>query len=149
MELILKQYQALIEDIDDLTTLMANTAAFIYYNFDDISWAGFYLDRGAMLHLGPFQGKVACTKIAYDRGVCGTSYSSNQVLNVPNVHDFVGHIACDSATNSELVLPIYLEDAGIGVLDLDSIEFNRFDKQTEKTMVELVEILKKQLINCK
>lgn len=148
MNLLLNQYEALIEDIDDKITLYANTCAFIYHSFENISWAGFYLVKNDELHLGPFQGKVACTKISFNRGVCGASFTANEILNVPDVHMFKDHIACDSATNSELVLPIYLKGAPVGVLDLDSIEFNRFDKQTEKTMAELVELLKKQLLKC-
>ena len=141
MDLILQQYQALIENCDDLITLYSNTSAFVMQTFPNISWAGFYLDKTDHLQLGPFQGKVACEKISYNRGVCGRAYSQRETLNVPDVHQFEDHIACDCATNSELVIPIYQGDAGIGVLDLDSIEYDRFDKNIQVLFEELVAIL--------
>ncbi len=149
MEIVLQQYRSLIKNYDDVITLYSNTSAFIMQFFPNISWAGFYLDKGAHLQLGPFQGKVACEKIAYNRGVCGKAYREKSATNVPDVHRFEDHIACDSATNSELVIPIYINDIGIGVLDLDSTEFDRFDTKTQEIFEKLVEILIEQLTMCR
>lgn len=148
MELISQQYRSLIEDCDDLITLYSNTSAFIMQSFSNISWAGFYLSKNDHLQLGPFQGKVACEKIAYNRGVCGKSFHQRKTLNVPNVHSFDDHIACDSATNSELVIPIYVNDEGIGVLDLDSLEFDRFDTKTKEALENIVTIMVDRMTMC-
>ncbi|MDD3026579.1 MAG: GAF domain-containing protein [Erysipelotrichaceae bacterium] len=145
MELISQQYQSLIDDCDDLITLYSNTSAFIMQSFPNISWVGFYLNKYGHLQLGPFQGKVACEKIAYDRGVCGKSFNQRKTLNVPDVHSFDDHIACDSATNSELVIPIYVKGKGIGVLDLDSLEFDRFDTTIQEALENIVTIMVKRM----
>lgn len=112
-------------DIHPLSNL-ANAAALIWQALPDINWAGFYLLHEGSLWLAPFQGKPACTQIALDRGVCGAAFSQNQTLVVPDVHAFPGHIACDSASRSEIVVPLRFEGRPVGVLDVDSPELARF-----------------------
>ncbi|MBM3909779.1 MAG: GAF domain-containing protein, partial [Firmicutes bacterium] len=102
---------------------------------------GFYLYNGTALYLGPFQGKVACVDITLDRGVCGKAASERKTIVVPNVHEFPGHIACDEGSNSEIVVPIVKNKALIGVLDIDSYQFNRFDKVDQKNLEALVKLL--------
>ena len=107
-------------------TVLSNTSAIIYQLFPDINWVGFYLFKDGILHLGPFQGKPACMKIPLDRGVCGYCARTRKSVLVPNVHDFFDHIACDSNSNSELVIPIIVNDTLYGLLDIDSPILNRF-----------------------
>ena len=126
-----KQLTALAEDEPDFVPLMANTAALLWDAMDRLNWAGFYLmDQGSLL-LGPFQGKVACVRIPLGKGVCGTAVQENRSLRVPDVHAFPGHIACDSASNSELVIPIRSGGRIVGVLDLDSPEPDRFTRSDQ------------------
>ena len=118
---------ALLDGKDWYITTLANAAALIYEALDGINWAGFYLYRNGALELGPFMGRPACTRIEVGRGVCGAAYEKNEPLLVENVHDFPGHIACDSASNSEIVLPLADKYGNlIGVLDIDSPQFGRF-----------------------
>lgn len=119
---------------------MANFLALIF-ELDDISWAGFYLDLGKDLVLGPFQGKAACNRIEYGAGVCGAAFKRKEPVLVPDVHDFPGHIACDAGSNSELVIPLIKEGRAYGVLDLDSYKYNRFSKEDEAYFQGLVDIL--------
>ena len=136
--MIIKQYLSLIEDDDNLITTLANTSAFIKDNLDDVSWAGFYLLEDDILKLGPFQGKVACTKIPLNKGVCGYCATKQETVIVQDVHQFSGHIACDSATNSEIVVPIVIDEELFGVLDLDSTSFNRFNDNDQKLLEAIV-----------
>lgn len=106
----------------------ANCAAVLYHALREINWAGFYFLKGEELVLGPFQGKPACVRIAVGRGVCGSAAAQRQTLVVPNVHEFPGHIACDSASNSEIVVPLLHGGRVLGVLDIDSPILNRFDE---------------------
>lgn len=141
-----QQYQSLIPQIKGLLTgennvvaNMANIAAALKEQFD-FFWVGFYLVEGNELVLGPFQGPVACTRIAYNRGVCGTAWAKEETLIVPNVEEFPGHIACSSLSKSEIVIPIIKNGNCIGVLDIDSKELNSFDlidKQYLKAIIEL------------
>ncbi len=108
---------------------------------DNLNWAGFYLMKDEELVLGPFQGMPACNRIKIGKGVCGVAISSRQIQRINDVHKFEGHIACDSLTNSELVVPIIKEDKVLGVLDLDSIEFGRFTELEEKYFGKFVQIL--------
>lgn len=140
-----KQLEALLENINYEISLLANTAAFIKQEFSDVSWAGFYLNQDQQLILGPFQGLVACTVIPFNKGVCGACASEQTIKRVADVHDFPGHIACDSATNSEIVLPILIDDCLYGVLDLDSISFDRFQETDSKLLEKLVNVLIKHL----
>ena len=121
------QVEALISDEADVIANMANVSALLFEQLADVNWVGFYRMINNELVLGPFQGKVACIRIPVGRGVCGTAVSENEVQRVADVHEFDGHIACDATTNSEIVLPVSLNDKVIAVLDIDSQAFNRFD----------------------
>ena len=144
MNLLSKQLECLIEDDKYEVTILSNMSSFIYHSLEDVSWAGFYLFKYKQLILGPFQGKVACTVIPLGKGVCGTSALNQETLVVENVHEFKGHIACDSASNSEIVVPIIIQDTLYGVLDLDSTSFDRFEKDKE-SIIEMVKVLEKKL----
>lgn len=126
-QLLLKQAQSLLEDEHDLIANMSNISALLFNNLPNVSYAGFYRYQNHELILGPFQGPVACMHIALGKGVCGTAAKTRETQIVPNVHEFAGHIACDAATNSEIVIPITKNKALIAVLDLDSKDFARFD----------------------
>ena len=125
----------------DIIANLSNASAVIMALIDNLNWVGFYLVKGGELVLGPFQGMPACNRIKIGQGVCGASVSFKQVQRVNDVHKFEGHIACDSSTNSELVVPIIKEDEVLGVLDLDSIEFGRFTELEEKYFKKFVKIL--------
>ena len=140
-ELIISQAQQLAADSEWDITLYANISALIYDSFEDLNWAGFYLMRDGRLHLGPFQGKVACTVIPVGKGVCGTAVERGEVIRVDDVHAFPGHIACDSASESEIVLPIRRNGEIIGVLDIDSPIRARFSEEDEKALVRITEII--------
>lgn len=126
-QLLLKQAQSLLEDEHDLIANMSNISALLFNNLPDVSYAGFYRYQNNELILGPFQGPVACMHIAIGKGVCGTAAKTRETQIIPNVHEFAGHIACDAATNSEIVIPIMKNEVLIAVLDLDSKNFARFD----------------------
>lgn len=145
MELQLKMYQALIADVQNEISILANTSAFIMQELTDVSWCGFYLTQGEELLLGPFQGKVACTNIAFGKGVCGTAATSRETQLVPNVHEFPGHIACDVASNSEIVVPLIVHNKVYGVLDLDSTSFERFTVADQTFLEALCHILAEKL----
>jgi len=142
--LFLAQLKALIEDEPDFLANMANMASLIYHTFDRLNWSGFYLLKDDQLVLGPFMGKPACTRIRLKDGVCGKAARTREVQNIVDVHAFEGHIACDSASNSELVIPIVEDDRLIGVLDIDSVDFGRFGPLDQSTMIEAVNILIKR-----
>ena len=137
--LILLQGQ-LSSEKNDLANL-SNATGIIMACVDRLNWAGFYILRGDQLVLGPFQGLPACNRIEIGKGVCGTAISTREVQLVPDVHLFPGHIACDSASNSELVIPIIKDDKPYGVLDLDSPVKERFTKLEEEYFIKLVELL--------
>jgi GAF domain-containing protein len=120
---------------------LAQTSALLMQVWPDLNWAGFYLVRGQELVLGPFQGKVACVRIQFGRGVCGTAAAQRRTVVVANVHEFPGHIACDSASNSEIVVPLVLGDRLLGVLDLDSPRLNRFDDEDARGLEACVKLL--------
>lgn len=134
-QLLIKQLEALIEDETDLTANLANSAALLNQFLDRINWVGFYLLNEGQLVLGPFQGLPACVRIDLGRGVCGTAVAEKKTQLVPDVHAFPGHITCDSASQSELVIPLFKEDQVIGVLDIDSPILNRFS-QLDQTYLE-------------
>ena len=127
-EMLLKQLQALSEGVSYQITVLSNAAALLYDFLEDINWAGFYLTSGDELLLGPFQGKPACTNIAIGKGVCGSALATKSTQRVADVHKFPGHIACDGASNSEIVIPLMCDGECIGVLDIDSPSLNRFDE---------------------
>jgi GAF domain-containing protein len=122
-----EELAALLDGETDFVANAANTAALIFWRLPDVNWAGFYLRQGSELVLGPFQGKPACVRIAWGSGVCGTSAERAETLVVPDVHAFPGHIACDAASRSELVVPLVVDDRVVGVLDVDSPATGRFD----------------------
>ena len=142
--LLLKQAEAILDDENTLGAL-ANITAFISDQFPTVSWAGFYFLKDGKLFLGPFQGKVACSILSLDRGVCAFSFNKKETVHVRNVHEFTTHIACDSRTNSELVTPIIISDKCIGVLDLDSIEFNNFSNDDEEFFNQLTRLIENRL----
>ena len=134
------QLQALICDVPYRIANMANAAALLYNTLEDINWAGFYLMEKGMLVLGPFQGKTACIEICVGKGVCGTAAERDEIMLVEDVHLFPGHIACDSASNSEIVLPIHVNGEIVGVLDIDSPKLARFDEEDKEGLKEFVRI---------
>jgi len=139
--------RALLEGEHDLIANTANMAALLFWSLSDLNWAGFYLmeaERGDLL-LGPFQGKPACVRIPVGRGVCGTAAARRETVVVADVHAFPGHIACDSASNSEIVLPIVRNGTLLGVLDLDSPVHSRFDDVDARGLEALVRILVESL----
>lgn len=125
----------------NLVTNLANLSAIIMENIDGLNWVGFYLFDGEKLYLGPFQGKAAVTIIDMGKGVCGKSALSREVIVVDNVHNFAGHIPCDCNSNSEIVIPIIKDNQLIGVLDIDSPVFNRFDQKLREDLEKLVKLL--------
>lgn len=131
---------SLIEGEKNLVANLANLSSHIYYSMPNLNWCGFYLwsDQDQELVLGPFQGKVACIRIRADRGVCGKAYSTKQTLLVNDVHAFPGHIACDAASNSELVIPLIVNDRCVGVLDLDSPMKDRFTQDDANRLQSLM-----------
>lgn len=143
-DLLSRQLSALTVDCPPVSVL-ANAAALLWEAMPDINWAGFYLLKGDLLHLGPFQGKIACTQIPLGRGVCGTAASTRQLQLVPDVEQFPGHIACDSASRSEIVIPIVWREKLIGVLDIDAPILARFDEEDAHGLSSFVHILTDQL----
>ena len=144
-KLMKSQLEALIRDVPYETANFANASALIWQELPDINWAGFYLMCDGMLVLGPFQGKPACTRIAVGRGVCGTAVAQDATQLVPDVHAFPGHIACDCASNSEIVVPIHKDGAVYGVLDIDSPLLNRFSEADREGLESLVQVLEEML----
>lgn len=140
-KLLLAQAEALLEGETHPLPAMANLSALLHDSLDALNWAGFYLMENGSLLLGPFQGKVACVRIAVGRGVCGTAVAQDAPQRVEDVRNFVGHIACDSASNSELVIPIHADGRVIGVLDLDSPELDRFSAADLEELLPLVRLL--------
>lgn len=143
---VLIEVEALLEPSLYEVSILANVSALLKERFPYYSWVGFYLSNGEYLYLGPFQGKVACEKIHFNKGVCGTSFSKQETLIVEDVHTFEGHIACDSGSNSEIVVPLFnKEDKIIGVLDVDSYRFGAFDKVDQHYLETLIQKLKNYL----
>lgn len=138
--MVYEQYRALIKGEHRLSVL-ANTSAFLNEQLHTINWVGFYLNEDNKLILGPFQGKVACYTIPIGKGVCGTAAKLKETVLVKNVHEFKGHIACDSASNSEIVVPMIKDNELIGVLDIDSPILNRFDEKDQEFLEKIVDIL--------
>ncbi|RAJ98949.1 GAF domain-containing protein [Aliidiomarina maris] len=142
--LMSQQAEAITAGEPNLYANLANLSALLNEHLDHINWVGFYLTTGNdnnELVLGPFQGKVACVRIPFGRGVCGTAASSQQTQLVADVHAFPGHIACDSASNSEIVIPIVVNDQVVAVLDIDSPQHNRFSEQDQQGLERLLPML--------
>lgn len=144
-DLLVTQVESVISDEEDEIANYANISAIIMDLVEGLNWVGFYLYKKGELVLGPFQGKLACTRIKVGSGVCGTAFASKSLQNVPDVHQFEGHIACDSASNSELVIPILVHNEAIGVLDIDSFHYNRFDEMEEKAFQDIVRLIELKL----
>lgn len=141
--LIKQQIISLISDETDLIANLANIAACLNEGITDINWVGFYLYKEEQLILGPFQGKPACIRIPLEKGVCGTSFRTRTIQRISDVHQFPGHIACDSASNSEIVIPLIKDNHCYGVLDIDSQLFARFGDNDEQALNQIVtEIMK-------
>ncbi|MBE8167147.1 MAG: GAF domain-containing protein [Shewanella sp.] len=140
-----RQVLALFEGETDLIAAMANFSALLNENLTELNWVGFYLAKNDELVLGPFQGKVACVRIPMGRGVCGTAASTNEIQRIADVHQFEGHIACDSASNSEIVIPVCQNGKAVAVLDIDSPNFSRFDEQDQNGLETIVKSFEKCL----
>ena len=139
------QLRALVEAVPHPIANMANAASLLFNSLEDINWAGFYLMDGGQLVLGPFMGKPACIEIAVGKGVCGTAVAENRTQLVYDVHKFPGHIACDSASNSEIVVPLRKNGEIIGVLDIDSPSIGRFDESDMTGLEEFAAILQENI----
>ncbi len=139
--LFIKQLKSIVEDENDLIANLANTSAFLNEILENINWVGFYIYKNDELVLGPFQGRVACTHIQLGKGVCGNAAKERKIYRVENVHEFKGHIACDGASQSEIVLPIIIDDELFGVLDIDSPTLSRFNKEDQEFLEEIVKVI--------
>ena len=140
--------RALIGGVPHKTANLANASALLYNSLDDLNWAGFYLMENGKLVLNAFQGKPACIEIAVGRGVCGAAVAERKTQLVPDVHAFPGHIACDSASNSEIVVPLFNKNGEvIGVLDIDSPLFSRFDESDRVGFEEFAKIIEKEIFD--
>lgn len=145
--LLVQQLDALLTDEHNFIANLANASALLYEEIHDINWSGFYLydEPTSSLELGPFQGKVACMHIKPGNGVCGTAFETQKIQRIANVHEFPGHIACDSASNSEIVLPLTKDSKKIGVLDIDSPSPERFSEADQKELADFVNVLLEHL----
>ncbi|MEC3885016.1 GAF domain-containing protein [Halobacillus sp. HZG1] len=144
-DLVIKQLKALIEDEPDQIANLSNASSLLNQFLDDVNWVGFYLWKEDQLVLGPFQGLPACVRIPSGKGVCGTAVADNEVQRIEDVHAFPGHIACDAASQSEIVVPILKDGEIFGVLDIDSPSKGRFDEVDEEKLVEFVQTLQKYI----
>ncbi|MFE9081405.1 GAF domain-containing protein [Bacillus cereus] len=144
-ETVIKQLDALLTGEANVVANLSNASALLNQFLDRVNWVGFYVTEGNQLVLGPFQGMPACVRIPFGRGVCGVAAETKTTQLVADVHQFPGHIACDSASNSEIVVPIVKEETVIGVLDIDSPEKNRFDEVDQRYLEKFVETLLKHI----
>lgn len=138
---LVSQAQSLVSGEHDLIANMANISALLYTQMEQVNWAGFYLYKEDQLVLGPFQGLPACIRIPMGRGVCGTAAATRETQLVMDVHEFEGHIACDAASNSEIVIPLIVNDTLIGVLDIDSPDTGRFDEEDQAGLTAIADLL--------
>jgi len=144
-ELLLKQLNALIKDETDEISLLSNVSALLNQFLDQVNWVGFYIWKEDELVLGPFQGLPACNRIAYGKGVCGTAFKQQKTVRVADVNQFPGHIVCDAASQSEIVVPIFVDRKGYGVLDIDSPILDRFDETDQTYLEKFVRVIEKHL----
>lgn len=142
-----RELRSLIAGEPDTIANLANASALLFHSLPDLNWAGFYLLKNGELVVGPFQGKPACVRIAVGKGVCGAAAARRATMLVMNVHEFPGHIACDSASNSEIVVPMIAGDELLGVLDLDSPKLARFDAEDQAGLEEFVAVLMEEAIS--
>ena len=147
-EALCMKLTALLDGVPHRIANLANASALIYESLEDLNWAGFYLLEGETLVLGPFQGRPACIEIPLGRGVCGTAAQTGQTQLVPDVHLFPGHIACDSASNSEIVVPLRVDGKVVGVLDLDSPWPGRFTVEDQAGLEAVGSIVSQMLTRC-
>ena len=144
-QLLHAQLAEMVRDVPHQIANLANASALLYDTLSDLNWAGFYLMEDGRLVLGPFQGKVACVEIEVGKGVCGTAVEQNATMLVEDVHQFPGHIACDGASNSEIVVPIRKDGRVIGVLDIDSPKLSRFTEADQIGLEKFVQVLEKSV----
>lgn len=144
-EVLNEQLAAMTDGVPYRVANLANASALLFESLEDINWAGFYFAEGDRLVLGPFQGKPACIEIPMGQGVCGTAAAGDMTLVVENVHEFEGHIACDSASNSEIVVPLHRDGRVVGVLDIDSPVFSRFTQEDCAGLVAFAGILERNI----
>lgn len=145
-DILLKQATELLESEPWAVSAMSNISSLIMQSLADLNWAGFYLVRNGILTVGPFQGKPACIHIQLSKGVCGACASKNETMLVPDVHEFPGHIACDSASNSEIVVPIHSNGKIVAVLDIDSPLLSRFSEADKAGLEKLAQLLEEKLV---
>ncbi len=148
-DLLTQQLYSLADDEPLFVPVLSNASALLYENVEDINWAGFYLmDKGSLM-LGPFQGKVACIRIPLGKGVCGTAAKEDRTVLVEDVHKFEGHIACDAASNSEIVIPMHCNGKVIGVLDIDSTSYDRFKLEDQIGLQKFVKAIEEKTDFCR
>ena len=145
-EIILKQVDAIISDESDVIANMANISALLFESLNDVNWVGFYRVISQELVLGPFQGKVACIRIPLGKGVCGTAVTEAKTIRVADVHQFSGHIACDANSNSEIVIPITINNEIIAILDVDSPKYERFDQDDQTGLENIINVFQNTII---
>ena len=143
---LIQQTKALIEREPDIIANMANISALLFDALEQVNWVGFYRVQKNELVLGPFQGKVACIRIPLGVGVCGVAAKSGKIQRIADVHQFDGHIACDAASNAEIVIPVRCNGEVVAVLDIDSIAFQRFDEDDQQGLVAIVNLLEENLV---
>lgn len=141
--MLAEQLRSLTDGVPHLVAHLANASALLYETLEDVNWVGFYLMKDGRLVLGPFQGKPACIEIPAGKGVCGAAVERDEVILVKNVHNFPGHIACDSASNSEMVMPLHKDGEVVGVLDIDSPTVSRFTEEDREGLLRLLPILER------
>lgn len=141
--MLAEQLRSLTDGVPHLVANLANASALLYETLEDVNWVGFYLMKDGRLVLGPFQGKPACIEIPAGKGVCGAAAERDEVILVKNVHDFPGHIACDSASNSEIVMPLHKDGEVVGVLDIDSPTVSRFTEEDREGLLRLLPVLER------
>jgi len=145
-ELLLKQVNILIKNESDVIANMANISALLFEHLNNVNWVGFYRVVSEELVLGPFQGKVACIRIPFYKGVCGAAVKGKKTIRVDNVHEFTDHIACDSASRSEIVIPIMINGEVVAVLDIDSPLFSRFDTDDQVGLENIINVFENIII---
>lgn len=145
-EILIRQANEILDAEPWYVSAMSNISALIMESMEKLNWAGFYMVRENRLVVGPFQGKPACIHIPFGKGVCGSAVQTDKILVVPDVHLFQGHIACDSASESEIVVPIHSGGKIAAVMDIDSIEKNRFSEEDAQMFTELVKTIEKKIV---
>jgi len=143
-----QQIEAIIGEEKDSVANMANISALLFEALEQVNWVGFYRVIDKELVLGPFQGKVACIRIPIGKGVCGTAVAENCTQRIADVHQFSGHIACDAASNAEIVIPVLFQGEVVAVLDIDSTAFNRFDDVDQQGLEAIVKVFESSIIDC-